>query len=233
LSRFRAQVPKNGMGRTPTNEDRQLAVSAAGKKRAGQTLTRPEERALRRVQAFQDEQDRWRHYAAIPKGHYCKLSARQQKVVDEQARRYGLPVLGEQIDLAAVLVRFHDLLRDHGDKIVSGDEEDELLQGPNSPALERWRNERAKIARMERLELQGQLLPREVVRRSLQIIAQQISSLGEKLHRDFGPTAQKSVFTTVDSIERELRKLLADDRHADETAETSPPDPPSVGGGAA
>jgi phage terminase Nu1 subunit (DNA packaging protein) len=206
----------------PTPEDKQLAVAAARKKQAGQTVPRHELRALTKVQRYQEEQDRWKHYASIPKGHYVQLAGRQNKVLDDQARRYGLPLLGESIDLASVLTRFHDLLRDHGHKITA--DEDETTAGPNSPALERLRDEKAKIARMERMELQRQLLPRQIVRRSLQVIASQINSLGEDMQRQFGIEALRAVTKTVDAIQRQLEDLIGDGERDDDKPETPPPD---------
>lgn len=204
----------------PTPEDRQLAVAAARKRQAGQKLTRDEDRALRRVQRYQEETDRWKHYAAVPKDHYVRLSGRQHKIVDEQARRYGLPLLGETIDLATVLVRFHDLLRDHGHKLT--DELDDAT-GPSSPAIERLREEQYKMARIERREMQGQLLPRALVRRALQVIASQVNSLGEDMQRQFGLDAFRLVTKTVDAIERQLEELIGD-RDDASSPETPPAD---------
>ncbi|HEY4261622.1 MAG TPA: hypothetical protein VGM98_15740 [Schlesneria sp.] len=58
--------------------------------------------------------------------------------------------------------------------------DDSDLSGPASPALERYREERALISRMERLKLEGELLPREVVRESFSLIAGRLRRLGER-----------------------------------------------------
>ena len=43
--------------------------------------------------AAAEEADRWRFYGSIPKKHWVKLSGRQHKILDDQASRYGLPIL--------------------------------------------------------------------------------------------------------------------------------------------
>jgi hypothetical protein len=68
-----------------------------------------------------------------------------------------------------VVRAFHDFLADNAHKLAQDD--DALLQGAGSPALERYREERALMARLDRLEREGQLLPRDEMRVALGRIA--------------------------------------------------------------
>ena len=63
------------------------------------------------------------------------------------------------------------------------------MQGNGSPALERYREERAAIARLDRLEREGQLLPRDEVREALGRIAAILRGAGDTLQRQYGQAA--------------------------------------------
>ncbi|MEO8272016.1 MAG: hypothetical protein ABI557_20065 [Aureliella sp.] len=72
-----------------------------------------------------------------------------------------------------------DFLVDNKHKLVRDD--DEMRSGPASPALERYREERALIARLQRLEREGERLPRNLVRQSLSKTAGLIRTAAESL----------------------------------------------------
>ncbi len=69
------------------------------------------------------------------------MSGRQTKVINEQAERYGIPFGGATINLPTVVRALHDFLADNAVKLARDD--DPLMQGVGSPALERYREERA------------------------------------------------------------------------------------------
>lgn len=66
---------------------------------------------------------------------------------------------------------------------------DALLTGSDSPALERYRQERAQLARLDRLERERELLPQADVRAGFTIIANLLRSAGDSLQQQFGQDA--------------------------------------------
>src|SRR6186997_2406488 len=145
--------------------DHDLVASAYRKVVNKQELSRAEQTALKRWEKEKEERLRWQYYAAIPQKHWRAMSGRQTKVINEQALRYDLPFGGATVNLPAVVRALHDFLAENAHKLNKDD--DELLQGNGSPALERYREERALLARLDRQEREGQLLPREVTRIAL------------------------------------------------------------------
>ncbi|MEX2025874.1 MAG: hypothetical protein WEH44_01215 [Pirellulaceae bacterium] len=85
---------------------------------------------------------------------------------------------------------------------------DPLLTGPASPALERYREERAIMARLERQEKERSLLPREAVREGLDKIAATLRAAGDALRRQFGEEAQRILNDSLDQAERTIETML-------------------------
>ena len=77
----------------------------------------------------------------------------------KQAARYDLPMAGPTIDLPKFVRAVHDFLARNAQKLAQ--EDDPLLRSATtSPALEWYREERAKIAQLERLARERVFLPR-------------------------------------------------------------------------
>ena len=106
--------------------DKATAQRAARKLFDGQDLTKAERDALARYEKAKEERLRWQYYHTVPKKHYRAMSGRQDKVLNEQAKRYDLPIGGPVIDLEALLRRFHDFLAENAVKLAR--DEDPLMQ---------------------------------------------------------------------------------------------------------
>ncbi len=132
------------------------------------------------------------------------MSGRQTKVINGQADRYGIPTGGSSINLPAVVCALHDFLADNACKLAREDEP--LMQGSGSPALERYREERAALARLNRLEREQKLIPRDVTRESLSWIAAILRSAGDSLQRQFGPAAVEILYEAMDDAQREIKR---------------------------
>jgi hypothetical protein len=76
--------------------------------------------------------------------------------------------------------------------------------GGSSPALERYREERAALARLDRLEREGQLLPRDQAKESLGRIAGILRGAGDALQRQFGPAAVEILYEALTDAQREM-----------------------------
>lgn len=195
--------------------DRKLAAEAYKKVLDGRALTSREQAALKRFEKEKEERLRWQYYAAIPQKHWREMSGRQAKVINEQALRYAIPFGGATVNLPAVVRSFHDFLAENAHKLNK--DEDELLQGSGSPALERYREERAALARLDRLEREGQLLSREHTRIALSRIATILRGAGDALRRQFGPAAVEILYEAMDDADREIDSTFG-------TASTNPED---------
>lgn len=191
----------------PDAADRDLVAAALRKTKAGEKLSPPESAALRRFRIAAEEADRWRFYASIPKKHWVLLSGRQHKILDEQASRYQIPILGSSIDLAAVARWLHDFLARNAGKLKPDD--DVLLQGDSNWA-ERYRKERALLVRLDRREREQALVSRERSHQCWTRVAGVLRRAGETLQRQFGPTALRILNQALEDAEREVDSVFAD-----------------------
>ena len=201
-------APEAANGSGMAGLDRRQAAEAYKKVLAGQELTVREQTALKRFEKEKEERLRWQYYASIPQKHWRDMSGRQAKIINEQALRYGIPFGGAMVSLPAVVRSLHDFLADNAHKLAQDD--DALLLGAGSPALERYREERALIARLDRLEREGQLLPRDDVRVALGRIAAILRGAGDTFQRQFGQPAADILLEALDDAEREIERSFTE-----------------------
>jgi len=188
--------------------DQQLAAAALQKSRRGDVPTQQEQRALRRVQKADEERRRWEYYATVPKGHYLQLCGRPAKVVNEQADRYGLPLRGKTLNLELVLSAFHRFLADNKHKLVAVGEDP--MAGESSPMLEKWREEKWKLARLERQEREGSLLPLDQVQDIFMAVGNHWRHALERLCKRYGPEVRPVMEQAMRAARDEITKALAD-----------------------
>lgn len=195
-----------------SGEDEALVRRAMGKELVGEALTGAESRALRRWEKLERERVAWEVYAAVPKKHYREMSGRQDKVINQQAERYGLSaLLGPTVDLRRLLPQLHDFLAKHWHRFEEEIEADSIMTGgaANSPAMERYRQFKGDLASLEVEERQGSLLPRAEVREGLLVIAGVIRTAGEHLEREYGVGARAVLDGALDDAEAKIRRLVA------------------------
>jgi hypothetical protein len=155
---------------------------------AKEALSAPERTALKRHERDKEERLRWQFYRSIPQKHWRAMSGRQAKVINEQAERYGLPLGGPTVNLPALARALHDFLAENALKLAQ-DDDDPLLRGGGSPALEQYRVERTALARLDRLEREGIL-----------------RSAGDALGRQHGPAATDLLYEALDDAAREVER---------------------------
>jgi len=190
--------------------ERQLAAAALRKVQAGQVPSSQERAALKRLEKAQEAQRRWRYYRTCPKKDYREMSGRSARVLIDQAKRYGMPIAGRTVDLAALLSWLHDFLATNSTRLNAPDSDDPMMGGVASPALERYREERAKLARLERLQKEGSLLPRDELHQAHGKMAAVIRSAGEILRRQFGPEAGDVMTEALDDVQREIDRAFGE-----------------------
>ncbi len=136
------------------------------------------------------------------------MSGRQTKVLKEQADRHGIPFGGATVNLPEVIKKLHDFLAENKFKLARDD--DPLMNGGSSPALERYREERALLARLDRLEREGELLERDVVRLALSKVSSILRNAGELLQRQFGQGAADVLSDALDDADHEINRFLSE-----------------------
>ena len=194
--------------------ERALISAALAKVERGEVATAQERSALKRFQHEQEEEKRWQFYRSIPKSHWREMSGRTPRVLIDQAERYGFPYPHgpkAAIELPAVVKWLHDFLAKNAMRLSAPETDDPLLAGSNSPALEEYRRERTKIARLERMQREGSLLPRDTVHELLGRIASVLRSAGENLARQHGPDAHQILDEALDDAQREIDSLCREE----------------------
>ncbi|WP_339750336.1 hypothetical protein [uncultured Rubinisphaera sp.] len=127
--------------------EKETATRAYRKVMAGESVTAEERSALKRYEKQQEEERRWQYYESIPQKHWREMSGRQTKVLHEQAEKYGIPFGEKTINLPRVVRSFHDFLAANARRLS---EDDDLLDAAiSSPALERYREERVILAKLD------------------------------------------------------------------------------------
>lgn len=191
--------------------DRALAAEALRKRQAGLRPSSQESAALRRVQKASDEASRWEHYRTIPQKHWRQMSGRQAKVINEQAALYGIPFDGATIDLPAVVRKLHDLLAEHGRKILAAEDP----EGDPDTDLKRIKAVRQKFAHQRDL---GEWIAREDVHAGMAIFAEAIRRASERLQREHGPDAGRTLEEAFADVRKDLEIHFAPPAEPDAAA---------------
>lgn len=153
------------------------------------------------------------NYHALPKLLWVRWSGRQHKVLNDQARLYGLPVGGPTIDLAEVARWLHNLLAEHGRKILAGDAADDVETGETgSPALERKREVEYQLRLRDLAERDGTLADTGKLRQGLAAIAGVIRQCGDTLQRQHGADALDVLNDSLADCERAIDALFGEDQ---------------------
>lgn len=199
--------------------ERESAARAYRKVMAGETPSRTEQASLKRFEKDKEENLRWQYYRSIPQKHWREMSGRQTKVLQEQAERYGIPFSERTINLPNVVRALHDFFRRNAQKLAEPD--DALMAGESTPALERYREERAALARLDRLERERVLVNRQAIREGLGRVSAILRTAGDTLQRQFGPEALEILNEALAESERELVRSDFDgsesDGHSDDS----------------
>src|SRR3990167_816588 len=167
------------------------AAAAVAKQARGEKLSREQVCDRDWLQARGRDAQLRESLAAVPKGLYCQLAARQQKGIDEHGRRHQLPLLGSEVDLFAAIKAFHDLLARHSRALLSAGEGDlfsERLRGQ----IDHLRTKR-RLLDLEIEQKQDTLVSRDELRELLTWWQQRLRAFGELLGRRYGREAQQAL----------------------------------------
>lgn len=142
---------------------------------------------------------------SVPKGIYCQMAGRQQKVIDEFAARYDLPIGSDRIDLFLVLNSFHSRVSElAAASRPYQDIDDAELQ------REKLRQEIVKLQKQsDTLSIDistklAELIPKAIVVERLEWLSGRLRAFGSQLHRIAGPTAQEALNEFLATLSKEV-----------------------------
>jgi hypothetical protein len=94
--------------------------------------------------------------------------------------------------------------------LLKSDSDAALGAGVNSPALEKYRIAKAKLAELELREREGNLIPRVEIHTHLGRLGAILKGCGERLQRDHGAAALEIWNEAIDDFEREIKSQFGD-----------------------
>lgn len=221
-SSLEAQVPLSVSENESQRLDRELARKALEKRRVGEQPSFREAAALRRVEKQREDQARWAHYRNIPKKHWMQMSGRQQKVLNEQATRYDLPVGGPVVNLEEVCRWLHGFLVDHGDTLHAA------MQGHVAQEDLKRQREQLKLDR-ERMAFEqeaGRLVDREELSLGLNRLAKVLRDAQQTLLTTCGEEAHLVMEEALDDFIQQLDHMNLTPPPPELPPEVSPELPP-------
>lgn len=135
----------------------------------------------------------------IPQGEWVRLAGVDRKTVLRHLAALGAP--GNPIDLRVVIPALH--------RVLHARSEQKRRQKTGLTPLERFRSERAMIARMERLAMQRKLLPVAEVRTELARIADTLRAAAERIEDQYGRDAGDLLREVIDGMRRHAESRTA------------------------
>lgn len=142
-----------------------------------------------------------------PKGIYCELAGRQQKVIDSTAKTYGFPVDGPTVNLHEAVKALHDFVAKHGSKVRSRveneDDREELEKEKLRCQIEgiNLDNEHKEI---DLQEARGDAIPKDTLRIALSALQAHLRSFGQQLRRDGAAETVEAWNTFLDGLAAEV-----------------------------
>lgn len=194
--------------------NRDALLAATRKRTAGGKLSKSEASILARYENYKTEIAFWDLARNCPKVVYEALSGRQTKILHDQARRYGLPLLGPTVDLSRIAEWLHQSIADGRWRIVDPESDEAMMGGENSPALERWRAHKADLAEIELMERRREIFRADAVRQGLAILAGLMRGAGERLVHKCGEAAGRIFNDMIEDFERQTERLFAGEPEA-------------------
>lgn len=128
----------------------------------------------------------------------------------------GQAIINHYVDRAVAKAKTDGNGSDHGKTQAKGT----IDQWAQSEA-----EDKAKITRMKRLELEGRLLPRHQVHGVFMQTAQLFRRFGETLRKRYGRDARELLDDTLDDIQAQVEATISDDHGDDTTTQTAPDTP--------
>ncbi len=155
-------------------------------------------------------QARFAVYESMPKRDWSEMSGRRNQVLDEQTKRWGIPLKGRTLSLPAIAKWLHDFLAEHGQQLaVLRDIGDDNGEGANAKTrkLEAdavLQKQKAELAKLDLAERRGELVPRDEIHAGLARLSAFIRGAGERLQQEYGTNAQEILDEALEDFSREI-----------------------------
>lgn len=171
----------------------------------GDKLTKAQEARIRGYDARIAEETIDRFLTAVPKGRYCELAGRQQKVVDEFAERYEVPCGESTIDLYAALSSLHTRVSEFAAAARLNLDADaaELEREKLRQQIGKLDKEQARL-KIEIEKHMDQLIARSDVRAGMEWLSAKLRTLGTQIYSRAGQDGLDCLNQFLREFEREL-----------------------------
>ncbi len=146
---------------------------------------------------------------AVPRTLYCKLSARQTKLIDDHSAAFGIPISsGSEINLFKVIQWFHSFVQKWGPKLtekkLAEDRKEELAN--RKLELELRHLDRKMVAfEIEIRKREGTAVPIEEVKKAFDWLSAEWRKFGERMGKRYGPDAQRQLNEFLSRLENDNR----------------------------
>jgi len=199
--------------RIASDADRLAYIRVLQNRNSGASSTQTDTRAAERYLKSEKLRTGLAFAAAVPKKYLCQWGEVDYRQIDNAALRYGLPAKGPTWSVPEVchwLFRFLAEYEWHFRKRES--EIDPLLMGAETPWLVAYRKERTLTVRVQRLGLEGVMVPVSAVLEVLQRAGEQLRQGAMLLKQDCDARALEIYNLALDGYDAAI------DRFFDEAA---------------
>lgn len=146
------------------------------------------------------------------------MAGRSSRQVNSQARALQLPLTGRTIDLSKAARAIHDLLSENAAALSKrGNKAEQLAE--NDP-LRLLRIENWRIRRLERQDLESELLSRVQVRDMLSILHESLRDTCGKLKKKCGAAPAGILAEALENMERQAESFFDETENAETASKT-------------
>ena len=182
-------------------------------------------RELRAVRVLLRGLDEGAYDSVIALRQWIKWSRRPRQTVVDRSETLGLPVKGG-VRLPEFVAALYRLIDDNMDALT-GKGEAAPGKGPPSPFLELFRQERWRIARLERQRREGAVVSVPFMRDAMGIVTSTLRRAGTRLHDQHGEMAYRVLEEALEAIDKAVEDMFTrgiDEEAAAVDAESDPED---------
>ena len=189
-----------------TDREQDIVRDALARERAGVRLTQRQERILAKARRIGLRIELDKMASRVPKSVYKDWVERTDAQLKRHEESYGIPCVGDEIDVRACLRAMHLIIADSRGKITATDTTETLLQADqvNSSALERLREEHYQKAKRENEEAEGKLMRRDDVASMHEALWSAIREGSAAIDKEYGAGASADL---LDRIETVLKRM--------------------------
>lgn len=195
------------MAKAKSNVDEVAALEAKLKRAKGGSLTKREEALVRAYETEQFKANADAFSRAVPKGIYCAMAGRQQKVVDEFGIRYDIMIDRSEINLYTVIAQLHDRVSELAKyaRPRLDDEEMDLEREKLKQEIGKLQRQ-SSILQIEIEKHMDQLVSRTSLNQGLEWLSAKLRTLGTRIHSVAGQDGVDAVNEFLDDLATELEK---------------------------